>query len=236
MPAFVKSRLGDEGSRLEEGTTVCAFSRKKSRKDWRISAEVMMGKTEIKRRGGLGNHGTSHPEGNLRLPVLLIRNRKSQAGNGATLASQPRQQQGHDRPGILLRGQRPLRKQSRMVKRGHGVQAGAGGGAGIQPSGERSGGHPVGDDALYLGEQAVHVFAGEFSRRHRQPVIDMEQLWVVQDLVLLDDPQGYRTRPPNDPGQGRVWSLAMASKGAVTLCSQRAATASSSAFLLGKCR
>src|SRR6266566_8815597 len=42
MPALVKSRLGASGSRDDEGTMVCCFSRKKSRKDWRISVEVMV--------------------------------------------------------------------------------------------------------------------------------------------------------------------------------------------------
>src|SRR5215217_873037 len=41
MPAFVKSRLGEFGRSEPEGTMVCCFSRKKSRKDCRISAEVM---------------------------------------------------------------------------------------------------------------------------------------------------------------------------------------------------
>src|SRR5438874_739865 len=44
MPALVKSRFGAFGSKGEEGTMVCCFSRKKSRKDCRICAEVMMGK------------------------------------------------------------------------------------------------------------------------------------------------------------------------------------------------
>src|SRR5579862_6718510 len=39
MPAFVKRRFGDPGSRLADGTMACPFSRKKSRKDFRISAE-----------------------------------------------------------------------------------------------------------------------------------------------------------------------------------------------------
>jgi len=42
IPAFVKSRFGASGSSDEEGTIVCFFSRKKSRKDWRILAEVMI--------------------------------------------------------------------------------------------------------------------------------------------------------------------------------------------------
>src|SRR5438067_1283573 len=41
MPAFVKSRFGESGRSEADGTMVCCFSRKKSRKDWRISAEVM---------------------------------------------------------------------------------------------------------------------------------------------------------------------------------------------------
>src|ERR1700676_3998441 len=41
MPAFVKSRLGESGRSDDDGTMVCCFSRKKSRKDWRIWAEVM---------------------------------------------------------------------------------------------------------------------------------------------------------------------------------------------------
>jgi hypothetical protein len=36
MPAFVKSKFGESGMRLEEGTIECCFSRKKSRNDWRI--------------------------------------------------------------------------------------------------------------------------------------------------------------------------------------------------------
>src|SRR4051812_16843334 len=45
MPAFVKRRFGESGRSEDEGTTVCCFSRKKSRKLWRISAEVMNGMT-----------------------------------------------------------------------------------------------------------------------------------------------------------------------------------------------
>ena len=41
MPAFVKSRFGESGRSDDDGTMVCCFSRKKSKKDWRISAEVM---------------------------------------------------------------------------------------------------------------------------------------------------------------------------------------------------
>src|SRR6218665_4189915 len=40
MPAFVKSRFGECGIRLELATTVCCFDLKKSRNDWRICAEV----------------------------------------------------------------------------------------------------------------------------------------------------------------------------------------------------
>src|SRR5471032_1190259 len=42
MPAFVKSRFGESGMRLDEGTMVCSFDLKKSRKDWRISADVII--------------------------------------------------------------------------------------------------------------------------------------------------------------------------------------------------
>src|SRR5437763_8222072 len=42
MPALVNSRFGESGSSDEEGTIVCCFSRKKSRKDWRIWALVIM--------------------------------------------------------------------------------------------------------------------------------------------------------------------------------------------------
>ena len=42
MPALVKSRLGESGMSEEEGTMVCCFSRKKSRKDWRISDPVLV--------------------------------------------------------------------------------------------------------------------------------------------------------------------------------------------------
>src|SRR6266478_3296335 len=42
MPAFVKSRLGESGSRLDEGTMVCPFDLKKSRNDCRISLLVII--------------------------------------------------------------------------------------------------------------------------------------------------------------------------------------------------
>src|SRR5947207_16006776 len=45
IPAFVKSRFGESGSSDAEGTMLCCFSRKKSRKDWRISAAVMRDET-----------------------------------------------------------------------------------------------------------------------------------------------------------------------------------------------
>src|SRR5690606_28778917 len=41
MPALEKSSPGESGSNEAEGTTVCCWRAKKSRKDWRISAEVM---------------------------------------------------------------------------------------------------------------------------------------------------------------------------------------------------
>ena len=42
MPALVKNKLGESGSRDDDGTMVCCFSRKKSRNDCLICAEVMM--------------------------------------------------------------------------------------------------------------------------------------------------------------------------------------------------
>src|SRR5260370_11568630 len=42
MPAFVKSRFGASGRSEDDGTMECCFSRKKSRKDCLICAEVMM--------------------------------------------------------------------------------------------------------------------------------------------------------------------------------------------------
>src|SRR6202140_2381663 len=42
MPALVKSKLGESGRSDDDGTMVCCFSRKKSRNDCRICAEVMM--------------------------------------------------------------------------------------------------------------------------------------------------------------------------------------------------
>src|SRR3954464_2101491 len=41
MPAFVNSRFGAVGIRDDDGTMACCFDLKKSRNDWRISAEVM---------------------------------------------------------------------------------------------------------------------------------------------------------------------------------------------------
>src|SRR5215510_5342223 len=42
MPAFVNSRFGESGMRLEDGTMVCCFDLKKSRNDWRICELVIM--------------------------------------------------------------------------------------------------------------------------------------------------------------------------------------------------
>src|SRR6185437_16509625 len=41
MPAFVNSRFGESGMRLEDGTMVCCFDLKKSRNDCRISLLVI---------------------------------------------------------------------------------------------------------------------------------------------------------------------------------------------------
>ena len=42
MPAFVNNKPGLWGIKEAEGTTVCCFSRKKSRKLWRISVAVII--------------------------------------------------------------------------------------------------------------------------------------------------------------------------------------------------
>src|ERR1051325_12058726 len=42
MPALVKSRFGESGMRLDDGTMVCCFDLKKSRNDWRIWTLVIM--------------------------------------------------------------------------------------------------------------------------------------------------------------------------------------------------
>ncbi len=47
MPAFVNSRFGESGMRLEDGTMVCCFDLKKSRNDWRIWVLVIMAKSSI---------------------------------------------------------------------------------------------------------------------------------------------------------------------------------------------
>src|ERR1700752_4033599 len=50
MPALVKSRFGASGRSDDDGTIVCCFSRKKSRKDWRICAEVIAAKGSVIQR------------------------------------------------------------------------------------------------------------------------------------------------------------------------------------------
>src|SRR3954449_6110319 len=57
MPALVNSRFGESGSSDDEGTIVCCFSRKKSRKDWRIWALVIMAGGGG--RGGGGGGGST---------------------------------------------------------------------------------------------------------------------------------------------------------------------------------
>src|SRR4051812_23258435 len=41
MPAFVNKRFGASGKSDDDGTSVCCFSRKKSRNDWRTPEPVM---------------------------------------------------------------------------------------------------------------------------------------------------------------------------------------------------
>src|SRR5688500_8074666 len=58
MPALVNSRFGLSGMSEEDGTIVCFCSRKKSRKDWRIWALVIMAQDK-----GMSEKGS---EGSLR--------------------------------------------------------------------------------------------------------------------------------------------------------------------------
>jgi mannose-6-phosphate isomerase-like protein (cupin superfamily) len=51
MPALVKSKFGASGSSDDDGTMVCCFSRKKSRNDCRICAEVINPKLSATFRG-----------------------------------------------------------------------------------------------------------------------------------------------------------------------------------------
>src|SRR5690606_20722711 len=59
MPAFAKSSPGESGNNDDDGTIVWPCCAKKSRKLWRISAEVMFRKTEGRgqRSGGGGARG-----------------------------------------------------------------------------------------------------------------------------------------------------------------------------------
>src|SRR3954469_1750247 len=51
MPAFVKSSPGESGNRDDDGTIVWPCLAKKSRNDWRISAEVIFERQRIEDRG-----------------------------------------------------------------------------------------------------------------------------------------------------------------------------------------
>src|SRR5256885_422964 len=59
MPALVKSRFGESGIKLEEGTMVCCFDLKKSRNDWRISELVIMNATRLQRLQSRKTYGRS---------------------------------------------------------------------------------------------------------------------------------------------------------------------------------
>src|SRR5690606_19320370 len=54
MPALVKSSPGESGRSEDDGTIVCFCWWKKSRKDWRICAEVMGRGKAASTRGGAG--------------------------------------------------------------------------------------------------------------------------------------------------------------------------------------
>jgi len=53
MPAFVKSRLGEDGMSEAEGTISCPRERKWSRKVWRISEESMLRLKRIRNGGSI---------------------------------------------------------------------------------------------------------------------------------------------------------------------------------------
>jgi hypothetical protein len=52
MPAFVKRSPGESGRSDDDGTIVWPCEAKKSRKDWRISAEVMTEDRGLKTEDG----------------------------------------------------------------------------------------------------------------------------------------------------------------------------------------
>jgi hypothetical protein len=47
MPALVESRPGESGIKLDEGTMVCPLDLKKSKKDCRISTDVMANQGKV---------------------------------------------------------------------------------------------------------------------------------------------------------------------------------------------
>src|SRR5437016_1137083 len=59
IPAFVKSRLGASGSSEDDGTIVCLFSPKKSRKLWRISRLVIKRSEREPRSRARRRHGNT---------------------------------------------------------------------------------------------------------------------------------------------------------------------------------
>src|SRR5712671_4253407 len=56
MPALVKRRFGESGKSDDDGTMVCFFSRKKSRNDCRISADVIMNTVSLLDQSCLQSH------------------------------------------------------------------------------------------------------------------------------------------------------------------------------------
>src|SRR5947207_15796765 len=62
IPAFVNSRFGASGRRLDEGTMVCCFDLKKSRNDWRISALVITKSKPNSSGGARAIAGNQNPE------------------------------------------------------------------------------------------------------------------------------------------------------------------------------
>src|SRR6266403_2678162 len=68
MPAFVNNRFGESGSRLEEGTMVCFFSLKKSRKVCRISS-VFIFEQPQNRKPQISQIQREIPGWGIRIPV-----------------------------------------------------------------------------------------------------------------------------------------------------------------------
>src|SRR5688572_1945137 len=79
MPAFVKSRPGESGMREADGTIVWPCLAKKSRKLWRISAEVIR---DVKAREQRGGGGLARGEFDANRSPFNRQSGRSEAGKG----------------------------------------------------------------------------------------------------------------------------------------------------------